>query len=84
MKGCGDWFLDKFVPWVLGGLIVLVFVGLIWSACTGDGIPACGVCHRKMYRWEVDYYITTFQQVGDVQVLQQTPVYKAMPHSCKP
>lgn len=82
MNRFGDWLTDK-LGWVLGGIVVLLVAGLIWAACTGDGIPPCGVCHHKMYRWEVDYYITTFVQVGDVQVPQMTPVYKAMPHSCK-
>lgn len=59
-------------------LVLLVFVSLFF----GDGIPACGVCGQKMYHNEVDYYITTLHQVGDVQVPQMTPVYKAMPHHC--
>jgi hypothetical protein len=63
-------------------LCVLLVLLVVASLFFGDGIPPCGVCGQKMYHNEVDYYITTFQQVGDVQVPQMTPVYKAMPHRC--
>lgn len=62
---------------LIGIVIIVTFVWLIHTT-----IPNCAVCGQKEYSLEVDYYITTFIKVGDVDVPQQTPVYKSVRHIC--
>ncbi len=76
----------NWLEWIIPGLCALVFCLILWAlihtAIYGDGIPNCGLCGQKMYRNEIDYYITTTTHVGDVPITTLTPVFKAIPHRC--